>query len=777
MIRFKIKLAFRNLLKNKLYSFLIIGGFAIGFTASILIGLFYSAEKNVDRHFTDYKNIYRLYDAKKSKSGLDYKLNPVLAENYPDIKETCPLGFSYFPITVKDPETKDYIRMEYVVSTNNSFFDVFSVKILSGLEDKPFSQQNSAVLTESVAKKLFGDKNPLGRTISQEFFSATVTAVMEDLPKNSSFRVEMLLNNENKDFQMSQECNNGVCIYPVEHVLLLKKGVQPDELAKNLNASIKQFNTTTDSLALQGLSEIYLSTKDMGWSDDHFKGNSKMLLIFLAIGILIIILSSINYLNYSVSMQYAKLKEIGINKTNGAERIHLLADSFIEVSLGILIALVFSVLLVGLLLPLTGVLFGKEIHFADVNLYQLLPVVAAVVAGIILLNSLAPIYILSKFNISDFLSGGRKRTGKQWGKQAMLTFQLTVSIALIAVVMLIFKQLQFVKHHDLGFNKEHLVRMELPFKFQNQKALKNEVAKLPFVSGSALSNGYPGHINMTMGSGVDGDEFSVQCIFVSEDFLQTFGINLTDGRNFMSGDKDHACLMNEAAMKRFGWDNVVGQKYKNGREGGYDVVGVVNNFNVQSLHSEMTPVALLYEPDREFNTLSLRLLPGNISQQIAELKKIWKNLLPDEPMEFAFYDTQFQAMYEKEDKLAKSITFFSIIALVLTCMGILGQIFMISLNRTKEIGVRKVNGARISEIMAMLNKDFVKWVAVAFVIATPITYYAMNKWLENFAYKTSLSWWIFALAGLLALAIALLTVSFQSWKAATRNPVEALRYE
>ena len=777
MIRFKIKLAFRNLLKNKLYSFLIIGGFAIGFTASILIGLFYSAEKNVDRHFTDYKNIYRLYDAKKSKSGLDYKLNPVLAENYPDIKETCPLGFSYFPITVKDPETKDYIRMEYVVSTNNSFFDVFSVKILSGLEDKPFSQQNSAVLTESVAKKLFGDKNPLGRTISQEFFSATVTAVMEDLPKNSSFRVEMLLNNENKDFQMSQECNNGVCIYPVEHVLLLKKGVQPDELAKNLNASIKQFNTTTDSLALQGLSEIYLSTKDMGWSDDHFKGNSKMLLIFLAIGILIIILSSINYLNYSVSMQYAKLKEIGINKTNGAERIHLLADSFIEVSLGILIALVFSVLLVGLLLPLTGVLFGKEIHFADVNLYQLLPVVAAVVAGIILLNSLAPIYILSKFNISDFLSGGRKRTGKQWGKQAMLTFQLTVSIALIAVVMLIFKQLQFVKHHDLGFNKEHLVRMELPFKFQNQKALKNEVAKLPFVSGSALSNGYPGHINMSMGSGVEGDEFSVQCIFVSEDFLQTFGINLTDGRNFMSGDKDHACLMNEAAMKRFGWDNVVGQKYKNGREGGYDVVGVVNNFNVQSLHSEMTPVALLYEPDREFNTLSLRLLPGNISQQIAELKKIWKNLLPDEPMEFAFYDTQFQAMYEKEDKLAKSITFFSIIALVLTCMGILGQIFMISLNRTKEIGVRKVNGARISEIMAMLNKDFVKWVAVAFVIATPITYYAMNKWLENFAYKTSLSWWIFALAGLLALAIALLTVSFQSWKAATRNPVEALRYE
>ncbi len=777
MIRFKIKLAVRNLLKNKLYSFLIIGGFAIGFTASMLIALFYSAENNVDRHFTDYKNIFRLYDAKKSKSGLDYKLNTVLSENYADIKKTCPLGFSYYPITVKDPETKDYTRIEYVISTNNSFFDVFSVKILSSLENQPICQQNSAVITESVAKKLFGDKNPIGRTISHEFFSATVTAVMEDLPKNSSFKAEMLLNSENKDYQMSQECDNGVCIYPVEHVILLKNGVNPDDLAGNLNTSIGKFNTTTDSLALQKLSDIYLSTLDLGWSDDHFKGNSKMLMIFLAIGILIILLSSINYLNYTVSMQYAKMKEIGINKTNGAEKIHLLADSLIEVSLGIFIALAFSVILVALLLPLTGVLFGKEILPGDVNFFKLLPVTASVIAGIVLLNSLAPIYILSKFNITDFLTGGRKRTGKQLGKQAMLTFQLTVSIALIAVVMLIFKQLQFVKQHDLGFNKEQLVRVELPYKFENHKVLKNETTKLPFVSSSALSNGYPGHINMSMGSGVEGDEFTIKCIFVSEDFLKTFGINLTDGRNFMQGDKDHACLMNEAAVKRFGWDSFEGKKYKNGRDGGYDVVGVVNNFNVQSLHSEMTPVVLLYEPNREFNTLSMRLMPGNISQQINDLRKVWKTLLPIDPMEFAFYDTQFQAMYEKEDKLAKSITFFSIIALVLTCMGILGQIFMISLNRTKEIGVRKVNGAKISEIMAMLNKDFVKWVVIAFVIATPIAWYAMNKWLENFAYKTTLSWWIFALAGLLALGIALLTVSFQSWKAATRNPVEALRYE
>ncbi|MFV0268152.1 MAG: ABC transporter permease, partial [Draconibacterium sp.] len=414
---------------------------------------------------------------------------------------------------------------------------------------------------------------------------------------------------------------------------------------------------------------------------------------------------------------------------------------------------------------------------ADVNFRQLLPVFAATIAGIILLNSLAPLYVLSRFNITDFLLGGRKRNGKQLAKQAMLTFQLTVSIALIAVVMLIFKQLQYVKHYDLGFTDEHLVRIELPFLFERPEVLKNEVTKLPFVAGSTLSNGYPGHINMSMGSGVEGDEFMVNCVYVSHDFLETFGVQLLNGRNFLAGDKNQACMMNEAARKRFGWETIQDKKYNNGRDGGYNVVGEVNNFHVESLHSGMTPVALIYEPERGFNTLSLRLASGNVGQQMDQVRNVWKNMLPDDPMEFTFYDSQFQAMYAKEDKLAKSITFFSLIAIVLTCMGILGQIFLISLNRTKEIGIRKVNGAKISEILTMLNKDFVKWVAIAFVIATPIAWYAMNKWLENFAYKTTLSWWIFALAGVLALGIALLTVSWQSWRAATRNPVEALRYE
>ncbi len=773
MIRFKIKLAIRNLLKNKLYSSLIIGGFAVGFTACILIALFYNVEHNVNTHFRNYKNIYRVYDAKRNKDNLDYKLYPVFKEQYPEISDACPMEYSpNFQFNIKDAETRDYTRITYSISTTNDFFDIFSTEIVASLSDKPFRDENSAVITESVAKRLYGDKNPLGRTIEQEFFSATISAVIKDLPKNSSFQAELILNAENKNFQFSQECNDNVCIYPTEHFLLLKKDAEPDLLAAKINNTIQQFNTNTDSLALQNVTDIYFSS--FSEDDLHQKGNSKMLVIFLSIAVLIILLSSINYLNYTISIQYAKMKEIGINKTNGAGKTQLILDSVIEVSLGIAISLLISVMLVTILLPWSETLFGRSIQVNDVNFQQLLPVFTGTMLGIILLNSLAPIYILSRFSITDFLSGGRKK-GKQFGKQVMLTFQVTVSIALIAVVMLIFKQLQYVKHYDLGFNEEHLVRLELPYLYSHPETIKKETAKLPFVTGATLSDGYPGWVKLYMGSGLDDNQFMVECIHVSDDYLETMGIQLLDGRNFLPGDKNKACIMNEKAVKQYGWDNIKDKKYNNGD--GYQVVGMAKDFNVQSLHDGIAPVALIYEPEHRFSTLSLRLIPGDVGQQMDQIRKVWKDLLPDDPMEFTFYNDQFQAMYVKEDKLAKSVTFFSLIAIVLTCMGILGQIYLISLNRTKEIGVRKVNGAKVSEILVLLNKDFVIWVVVAFVIASPISYYAMNKWLENFAYKTTLSWWIFALAGLLTLGIALLTVSWQSWRAATRNPVEALRYE
>jgi len=329
----------------------------------------------------------------------------------------------------------------------------------------------------------------------------------------------------------------------------------------------------------------------------------------------------------------------------------------------------------------------------------------------------------------------------------------------------------------LGFDREMLIRIDIPYQFQKAEVLRQEIGKLPFVKSSTMSNGCPGMINLKMGSNTGEKSFDINCIGVGDKYLETLGIELLAGRDFLSGDLNKACLINEEALKQFGWDSFEGKKYANGQDGGYNVLGIVKDFKFESFHQAVEPLALLLTGADDGNVLSVRLSPGNFGQQIDQFKKIWKTISPYEPMSFMFYDDFFQSMYAKEEKLASSITFFSLIAIALTCMGILGQIFMICLNRVKEIGIRKINGAKVSEVLVLLNGDFVKWVAISFVIATPIAYYAMNKWLESFAYKTPLSWWIFALAGLLALGIALLTVSWQSWKAATRNPVEALRYE
>jgi len=776
MLQFKLKLALRNFLKNKVYSALIIGGFSIGFTAFILIVLFYNTEHNVDNGFLNHKNIYRLYDTKRNTCNLDYKLNTPLSEKYPEVENTCPMEYSTgFKTTIKDPETKKFTQVDHLIVTNNNFFDIFSVKLVASLSDKPFNDLNSMVITETVAKRLYGDKNPLGLTLKTDFFSGVISAVIKDLPPNSSFKAELLLNSENKDFQMSQACNNGVCIYPTSHFIELKNNADVAEFTKKLNATIKTFNSNVDNLSLQSLTNIYLSKLSL--QDSNKKGNSNALIIFLSIGILIILLSSINYLNYTISMQYAKMKEIGINKINGASRWQLVSNSLIEITLGIVISILISILLTSLLLPYTKIIFGHKIILTYVNFFQLIPVFTITIIGIIILNSLAPIYILSRFNITNFLNKGLTLKGKQLGIQVMSTFQLTVSIILIAVVTIIFRQLQFVNNYDLGFNKKHLIKIEIPYLYPNPTLIKKEMDKISFVSGSTLSDGNPGNIKLLMGSGAKEQSFMLNCIYISDDYIKTMGIHLTEGRDFLKSDKDKACLLNKEAIKQYGWNDINNKKYNNGSKSGYNVIGVINNFNVQSLHSNIKPVALIYDPNHRFDALSLKLKPGNIRQQIKQLKNTWNELMPEEPFNFQFYDNIFQAMYAKDLKLGQSIAFFSLIAVILTCMGILGQIFLICLNKTKEIGIRKVNGAKVLEVILMLNKGFIKWVFVAFIIATPIAYYAMYKWLENFAYKTHLNWWIFVLAGILTLVITLLIVSWQSFRYATINPVEALKNE
>jgi putative ABC transport system permease protein len=773
-----IKLTFRNLERNKLYSALNIIGFAVGFAVCIIIALYAYNEFTIDQCYPNYDRITRVIDAKGNNCNLDYNLNSILREKYPEVEQACPVmllgGLDW---TVKTD--KHFTRFKGMISTTNDFYKMFSIRVVKHSGNLPFEGNESAVITESLARSLFPDEDPLGKSILiYNFLTATVTAIIEDFPKNSSIQASLLLNSVNERFRLSQFCNEGKCINPSNHFLLIKRGTNLEAFTAKLNETIGAYHPDTEKINLQKLKNIYLNPGIVG--NQNNSGNISLIIIFISIGIVVLVLSIINYLNFYISLQYTKLKEIGIKKIHGAGFRQLMKFSIFEVSVSIFLSVILSLFFVSFLLPITNPLLDRQLDIEIIYRPVMLLILTCTLITVICINSFAPFYIHSNFNIQSFLSGSESGSGKQPFRNMLTVFQFTISIVLLASVLTLYKQISFAKHSELGFNKELLVRLNLPVNFINKEALKQNLNLLTFCKDVSLSNGVPGYINRGMGSNTGEKSFELQCLFVDIDFLKTMGIKLKEGRPFLSSDMGKACIMNEVAVEQFGWENIENRKFNNGQEGGYQVIGVVKNFHVESVRSKIQPVCLILgdkDMAKQFYNVSIRLTTGDIDKKLQEIEKQWKSFIPDEPMDYSFYDDNFNAMYKQDERLGQAIGMFALIAFILTCMGVFGQIFQTCVNRTKEIGIRKINGANVSEIMVMLSKDLVRRVAFSFVIATPIAWYSMHKWLQSFAYKTELSWWIFLLAGLIALGIALLTVSLQSWRAATRNPVESLRYE
>lgn len=781
MLLYNIKLVFRNLQRNKLYSFLSITGFAIGFAVCIVITLYAYNEYTVDHCYPNYQRMYRLVNEREKKSKIDYNLNHIIADQNPEIEAICPLEL--IPdIDFNVKTEKEMVKANGLAVTNNNFFKFFSIRVTKGLSNEPFQGRETAVITESFARKLFTmSEEPLGKTITiDNYINATISAVIEDFPINTSIKANILLNIENEDYRYSTYCsNNDHCINPVNHLLLLDRNTNPEEFTLKLNKNISTYLFAIDSIGLQPLQEIYFN-KTIS-DNQNLKGSENTILVIIAIGILIILLSTINYLNYNFSMQYTKLREVGIKRINGAGFRQLVGYCLTDVSVGILISVDLALILVGLFLPYINGLIGKQLDLNVLCTPGIIIFSLIVMILIILVNSIIPMYILSKFNISTFFSGKKQERGKMIGRNFLTTFQFIVAITLLCCVTIILKQLRFAQETDLGFGKEHLLRLSIPWNSSQQQVLKLEINKLPFVLSSSLSHGTPGDINLWMGNGDTlKKNFNLACITVDEDFVKTMGIELLDGRWFLGGDAGKTCIMNQEAVKWFEWNNIEGKRYNNGREGGYQVVGLVKDFHIESLHQAIVPTCILScSNDKldELYNLNIRITPGDVESKIQQIQRVWSNILPNDPMDFTFYDELFDAMYRKEKLLFTIIMFFSVIAVILSCMGVLGQIFQTCINRTKEIGIRKVNGASTWIILWLLNYDFVKLILIAFVIASPIAYCIMDKWMQNFAYKTCMSWWVFVLAGVIVLIISFVTVTLQSWRAANRNPVEALRYE
>jgi len=770
---YNTKHAFNNLKKNASYSLLTIIGLSIGLSVFLSISLFVYNENTVDQSITNHKRIYRLYAEKENDCGIGYELADVIRQNYPEIEANCAMSRFEWPMLLRTNNKS--IKFNTGISATNNFFDVFDIKFISKIGDKPFPEKASIILTQASAKKLFGDEDPLGQVINiNNYFNAKVSAIIEEFPENTSIEAEYLLNCEDKEMRMSTTCNNGDCYNPMSLYLLLKDNSSETQFITQFNKTIPQFQSRVDSFAIQELTDIYLSDYKEGSGSKM--GNRSFINIVSVIGLIILILAIINYLNFSLSLQHSKIKEISIKKINGAGTLQLFFYYLAESLIIIVLSTGFSVSFIYAFKGSISLILGGNLNIQILQEPIFIIMFIVVLLIILLINSIIPAYALLKLNVVDGLNNGIKRNDKSKVKIIFTTTQFVASIVLLISVFFIHKQLSFIESKDLGFSQQNLLRIEVPYKFKNHTALAQGIRDLNFVENTSFSFGCPGQVNMTMGSGIDDIDMNIQCILVDSNFLKTFEISLINGRDFLGGDFHKSCLFNEAAMKKIGWDNLENRKYNNGRKGGYDVIGTVKDFNVSSLHNTQEPVCLLYDDGNAPSVLSVRITSGQINQQIKQIREVWESMMED-PFEFQFYDAFFNAQYQKERQLSNSITMMAIIAIILTLIGILGQVIQTCAYRTKEIGIRKVNGAKVIEIVNMLNIDFVKWVLIAFIIAVPIAYYSTNKWLENFAYKTPISWWVFIAAGIFVLVITLITVSWQTLKVARRNPVEALRYE
>ncbi len=761
----------RSLLKRKLLSIITIGGFSISMAVILLLVIFIVGEKNVNKSFQNEKHIYRL------KRGDDTVFPETLIENInegiPGVENLCLYSLSEerFLINNKKADIK-------CLSANDAFLDMFSFKFIYHSSDPTLEVEENIIITQSFGEKWFGDRNPVGETLKCYDSNFNIVGVISDPPANSSINFDVLQGLSHGAVTFINYQDDNIYHKTFNSFIQLQENADPEMVGIQISTAINKWVLfRNDNVSLQPLSDVYFDTKST--EDELPHANRSMLYLLISIGVLILIMTIFNYVNLTVSSGYQRLKEIGIKKTAGASRINIfkqfLSESLVITFLSLLLASLFALFLA----PVLSDILGKEIN---INLAVLIPenwiivFIVFLITGIV--SGIFPAFFFSRYSAVQMMSD-KLKFGSNMVKGSVVAMQFIITIVLISSVFFIEKQINYIAHKDLGFNTEMIIRLKLDggSPVDISRILKEKLMANPNIISVAGSTGSVMDFNGwgTKEIEVDGKTQLVdfRSIGIDENFVDLFGLELVSGEITDYPNDRRTCLINERYYNYLGWDDYVGKKVERGRDQ-YEVIGIVKDFNFDNLHKDIGFLVLIigFTPD----ILNIKI-NGNISETISFIKKCYAEVDPQFEPEYAFYDDWIQDKYTKEERQAKAVRIFSLFAIIISCLGLIGLIELTTHKKIKEIGIRKVNGAKVSEILSMINRDIMKWVVIAFVIASPIAWYAMTRWLENFAYKTELSWWIFALAGILALGIALLTVSWQSWKAATRNPVEALRYE
>ena len=802
MIKLFIIPAIRKLKKDKFYFFLNISGLALGLAAFLFIATIIFHELSFDRYHSKSDHIYRcvaflkMGDNESKFTHSEIPLAQAAMNELPEVEQATRI-VPVKNIVVYQNNIK-FIEDEIWYADAN-VFNVFDFELIDGNKATALSEPNSILLSEKAAQKYFGNDSPIGKSleIGDNKTIYKIKGILGKIPSNSHLQFDMLASYSSLPISRRLDWGDFTAVYTY---LSIKEGTDMKRfyekfktfpykywgpmMKEAMGKSFEEWEAEGNYLRyeLQPLSEIHLNTTFSEDLKNH--GNSRMLIILGITGLFILLIACFNFINLSTAKASLRAKEIGLKKIMGSSRIRIIFQILIEAFPHCLIALLLSIGLLFLFIPLLNNFSGIDIQISYLlNKYTLLTILFVPII-ITLLAGSYPAFYITRFNPHEVLNRKfRISKSKSFTRGGLVAIQFIVFIVLIFSTVVIRKQLLFLHHQNPGFNKENVLVVKNTSRLNNSsKAYKNILLQNSHISSATFTSKVPSadndFSNIFCEKGSDKQILMLR-LFVDSDFKNTFKVKMVDGRFFTDQivSEQRNVIINQEAARLLGWRECNGKilyDYNN-NAGDYNVIGIMQNLHFKSLREKPEPLVIRITDQQNF--LAIRVNPGEAASVLAYAKTQWDNINNDAPFEYFFLAENFDAQYKKEEQLSKLISMFTVIAILIACLGLFGLVSFASIQRRKEIGIRKVNGAKILEVITMLNKDLVKWVIIAFAIATPVAYYAMYKWLESFAYKTELSWWIFALAGLLALGIALLTVSWQRWKAATRNPVEALRYE
>lgn len=800
-----LKVAFRNLFRNKFYSLLNISGLAIGIACCILIMLFVIDELSYDSHFEKSDRTYRLtMSGALNGSAFDLvvvgpAVGQAMLNDYPEVVQFGRFRGSGSPF-IRYGE--NVFKEEKFVWADHAILDIFDMDLILGDPETALKNPKSLVMSETAAKKYFGNEDPIGKTI--EFRSAKdykVTGVFTDLPKNTHFDFDVLGSMESLDeskqpvwlsmnFQTYVVLTEGADLKAMTDRFpeMLKRYVGP-EVKQFMNMDWEEMSASGSAMAfgIQPLTDIHLHSDLEGELDAN--GDIKYVYIFSAIALFILLIACINFMNLATARSAHRAKEVGVRKVLGSLKAQLINQFLAESLLISFLSFVLAIGMAYLAIPFFNDLSNKELSIPFNSPLFL----GSVLAGVLLVGLLAgsyPAFFLSAFQPVKVLKGGLSGGMKSGAlRNVLVVVQFCTSIFLVIGTLVILNQLKFIQNKNLGFDRDQVVIINDAYLAgTNLQALKTDLQTLPEVKSVAISGYLPTPSNSNMNVFIKGivptqdNQVLMSSWYVDHEYLETMGMTLAAGRNFSRdfGTDSLAMIINEAAVKEFGFNNPIGETVGNfvdleGNIQGMKVIGVVKDFHYKTLKDKIAPMCMML--GNNAGLMSIKVNTKDYTELLSKIEESWTKLAPNQPFETSFLDDRFNRMYDSEQRLGKIFGVFAGLAILIACLGLFGLASYTAENRVKEVGIRKVLGANVGQLVYLLSKDMSKLVLIAFVVGAPLAWYFMNSWLASFEYRTEISWYVFAVTAIGSLLIALLTMSYQSIKAATGNPVKALRSE